>query len=268
MRIPFVENNPSTNRIIRFSILFYWSIFWLFNIIDKAIGGSIFLWVGRDRFAQFQKFFASAGLDSPVIADVALIIAAGLEIFAFIFSLGALIFFLRKKVDKGRSWFFIGTVFTLITFTIFSVGDHIFGDRFELLEHTLFWFLTLFSWIVFIRLNNNIENENLSLNKKQLVLTFIISLFLVVVTATSIFSYNENYFFRRTEALNTEKVGDNMYKVSFPFLGGSTVFEKTIDRFKKTYPSKKINHIYTVPNPLRLKKADALIFYILTEDKE
>ena len=59
-----------------------------------------------------------------------------------------------------------------------------------------------------------------------------------------------------------------MYKVSFPFLGGSTVFEKTIDRFKKTYPSKKINHIYTVPNPLRLKKADALIFYILTEDKE
>ena len=36
MRIPFVEDNPSTNRIIRFSILFYWSIFWLFNIIDKA----------------------------------------------------------------------------------------------------------------------------------------------------------------------------------------------------------------------------------------
>ena len=29
----------------------------------------------------------------------------------------------------------------------------------------------------------------------------------------------------------------------------------------------KINHIYTVPIPLRLKKADALIFYIMTESK-
>ena len=26
------------------------------NIVDKIIGGSLFLWVGRDRFAQFQKF--------------------------------------------------------------------------------------------------------------------------------------------------------------------------------------------------------------------
>ena len=45
----------------------------------------MFLWVGRDRFAQFQKFFASAGLDSPLIADAALIVAAALEVFAFVF---------------------------------------------------------------------------------------------------------------------------------------------------------------------------------------
>ena len=111
------------------------------------------------------------------------------------------------------------------------------------------------------------EDCNSFINKKQLSIASIFSLVLVITTSTSIFSYNTNHFSRRTDALRAEKVGENTYKVSFPFLGGSTVFEKSIDKFKKENPKKKINHIYTVPNPLRLKKADGLIFYILTEDK-
>ena len=79
----------TTKELIRFSILAYWSMFWLFNVIDKIVGGSMFLWVGRDRFAQFQKYFASAGLDTPVIVDLALIVAASLEVFAFVFFAGA-----------------------------------------------------------------------------------------------------------------------------------------------------------------------------------
>ena len=94
-----------------------------------------------------------------------------------------------------------------------------------------------------------------------------ISFLLVTTTCFSIFSYNYNYFSRRTNALIAEPVGENIYKVSFPFLGGSVVFEKTLNKFKLENPTKKINHIYTVPNPLRLKKADGLIFYIMTEDK-
>jgi hypothetical protein len=256
-----------TNQLVRYAILFYWSIFWLFNIVDKFIGGSLFLWVGRDRFAQFQRFFASAGLDSPLIADAALIIAAGLEVFAFVFFTGALFHFLRKKEDIARSWFFVGIIFTLITFTIFSIGDHVFGDRFELLEHTLFWFLTLFSWIAFIRLNNKNRTEEIVFEKKQLIITSLVAIMLVSLTSVSIFSYNTNHFSRRIDALQSEKVGENIYKVSFPFLGGSTVFEKSIAKFKTEHPSKSINHIYTVPNKLRLKKADGLIFYILTDDK-
>ena len=153
MNFSFLGNKITTSQIVRYSILFYWSIFWLFNIVDKIIGGSTFLWVGRDRFAQFQKFFASAGLESPIIANFSLIVAAALEIFAFVFFTGALIYFLLKKLDTSRAWFFVGILLTLITFTIFSIGDHIFGDRFELLEHTLFWFLTLFSWVAYIKLS-------------------------------------------------------------------------------------------------------------------
>ena len=267
MKLSLITKNTTTNQLVRYSILFYWSIFWLFNIVDKIIGGSLFLWVGRDRFAQFQKFFASAGLESPAIANFALIIAAGLEVFAFVFFTGALLYFLKKKVETSRTWFFIGIVLTLITFTIFSIGDHIFGDRFELLEHTLFWFLTLFSWVAFIRLEKSSETEKMVIKKKQLILVSVISLMLVSTTCFSIFSYNYNFFSRRTDALIAQPVGENTYKVSFPFLGGSVVFEKTIDQFKSDNPTKKINHIYTVPNPLRLKKADGLIFYIMTEDK-
>ena len=139
-------------RLVRGVILLFWTCFWLFNVVDKAIGGSTFLWVGRDRFAQFQKYFASAGLESPLIADAALYVAAALEVFALVFFAGALWNFAARRMSEARSWCFIGIVVTLATFTFFSIGDHLFGDRFELLEHTLFWFVTLASWGVYVRL--------------------------------------------------------------------------------------------------------------------
>jgi hypothetical protein len=259
--------NISRSQLIRYSILIYWSLFWLLNMIDKIIGGSHFLWVGRDRFAQFQKFFASAGIESPVIADFALVIAAALEAFAFVFFTGALLKLLKNNTETCRSWFFIGISLTLATFTIFSIGDHVFGDRFELLEHTLFWFLALFSWVVFNRLENISENSPNELNKKQFIGAGIIALFLIGITSFSIFDYNKNFFSRRTDSLSAVPIGENIYKISFPFLGGSTVFEKSIRRFKKEHPNKIIDHIYTVPNELRLKKADGLIFYIATQER-
>ncbi len=263
-----VQNSErSKNEWIRGSILIYWSIFWLFNIADKIIGGSHFLWVGRDRFAQFQKFFASAGLEAPIVADVALIIAAALEVFAFVFFSGALIHFFRRRQSEARTWFLLGTCFTLITFTIFSFGDHLFGDRFELLEHTLFWFMTLASWVIFTHLERANEDQALVQDRRQLIGASAISALLILATTVSIFNYNEHFFYRRTAAIAAEYVGDDVYKVSFPFLGGSTVFEKTIENFKTDHPDKRINHIYTVPDPLRLKKADGLIFYIITEEK-
>ncbi len=59
----------SQTSLLRHGILGYWTIFWLFNVLDKIIGGAHFLWVGRDRFAQFQKYFASAGLEAAWVAN-------------------------------------------------------------------------------------------------------------------------------------------------------------------------------------------------------
>ena len=34
-------------------------------------------------------------------------------------------------------------------FSLFSIADQVFGDRFQLLEHGLFWVILLCSWILF-----------------------------------------------------------------------------------------------------------------------
>ena len=138
--------------------------------------------------------------------------AAALEVFAFVFFAGALIHFIKKNQISSRSWFFVGIALTLLTFTIFSIGDHIFGDRFELLEHTLFWFITLFSWVIFIKLEVA-DSLELSVSRKQVIGALTGVLALVIITSSSRFSYNENYCFRRTTALETENVADNLYKI-------------------------------------------------------
>lgn len=259
-------------RLVRGVILVFWTCFWLLNVVDKAIGGSTFLWVGRDRFAQFQKYFASAGLESPLIADAALYVAAALEVFALVFFAGALWNFVARRVNEARSWCFIGIVITLVTFTFFSIGDHLFGDRFELLEHTLFWFVTLASWGVYVRLGgkdsqSTLEHALRSGRSKWGRSVAALAGALVVVTTASVFKYNTDFFYRRTAALEAEPVGEDLFKVAFPFLGGSQVFEATLANFKRAHPDKSIDHIYTAPNPLRLKKADGLIFYIATKNR-
>jgi hypothetical protein len=261
------KNADVTYNLFRFGILFYWSLFWLINSIDKIIGGSQFLWVGKDRFAQFQRFFASVHWENTMVANVALIIVAALEIFAFLFFTGALLHLIRKNQDLSRSWFVIGICFTLATFTIFSIGDHIFGDRFELLEHTLFWFITLFSWVAYIHADKFVEAENFVFTKRQLIAPVLVLIALAMVANISIFKHKNEAFHERREGVLPEMEGENLYKFSFPFLAGSGSFEKSIKDFKQNNPDKRIIEVYTVPEELRKQKADGLVIYILTGDK-
>lgn len=253
--------------LIRYFILIYWTLFWLFNIVDKVIGGAHFLFVGKDRFAQIQRFFDSLGLGDPIIANIALIITAGLETFAFVFFCGALYHFAKKNIDAARSWFFVGIALTLITYTYFSVGDQIFGDHFELLEHGLFWFIGLLSWIIFIRVDKIQLFDNFSIDKKQFIASTIFVVTITAVTTFSIFWHNHTSFVERTQAVNAEQITENKYKIQFPFLAGSKAFENSIAKFKTDNPTEQITYIYTAPAPLRLGESDGLIIYIQTEKK-
>jgi len=267
------KSSDSNTRIIgkdliRYFILSYWTLFWLLNVIDKMIGGAHFLFVGKDRFAQMERFFDSIGLGNPIFANIALIITAGLEIFALVFFAGALYHFKRKNIDATRSWFFIGIILTLTTFIYFSIGDQIFGDHFELLEHALFWFITLLSWIIFIRIDKIQIFDNFSIDKRQFILATIFTLLLFAVTTFAIFWHNHTSFIERTQAVNAVKIDENKYKVKFPFLAGSKAFENSIAKFKTDNPNLNITYIYTAPTPLRLAESDGLIIYIQTQTKK
>lgn len=250
---------------IRYFILIYWSLFWLLNVIDKIIGGAHFLFVGKDRFAQIERFFDSLGLENPIYANAVLILTAGLETFALVFFVGALYHFKKKNADSARSWFFIGIGLTLATFTYFSIGDQVFGDHAELLEHALFWFIALLSWIIFIRIDKIQLFDNFSIGKKQLIVSSVFVFVIAFASTLAIFRHNQTSFIERTQAVEAVKIGEDKYKIEFPFLAGSAAFENSIALFKESYPGLSIDYIYTVPNPMRLGQSDGLIIYIQTD---
>lgn len=134
------------DHIIQYGLVAFWLLFWLFNFIDKIIGGSTFLWVGKDRLQQFVDYFATIGIHSPLISHIALIIVAILQLIAFIYLLIALIKLIQKKKIEARGAFFWGTLYGLIIFSLFAIGDQVFGDRRELWEHTTFWMALVVSW--------------------------------------------------------------------------------------------------------------------------
>lgn len=253
--------------LIKYFILIFWSLFWLLNIVDKVIGGAHFLFVGKDRFAQFQRYFDSLGLGSPIIVNIALILTAALETFALVFFVGALCHFIRKNHKATRSWFFVGIALTLSTFTYFSIGDQVFGDHFELLEHAIFWFIALLSWIIFIHIDTVQLFDNFSIGRKPFLAASIIVVAIASVTTFSIFRHNQIAFVERTQAVEATQITTDKYKIAFPFLAGSTAFEQSLAKFRKDHPNLSINYIYTAPNPLRLGQSDGLIIYIQTDKK-
>ena len=66
--------------IIRLSILVFWTFFWGLSVMDKIIPDVHHLWVGKDFFALFVKFFGSLGLKNPIIPSFALAFVSGLEV--------------------------------------------------------------------------------------------------------------------------------------------------------------------------------------------
>ena len=95
------------------------------------------------------SFFGSLGLKDPIFATIALAFVSSLEGLNFVFYLLASINFLKGKESLSQKWFF-RAIFTSITlFSLFSIADQVFGDRFQLLEHGLFWLILIASWVIF-----------------------------------------------------------------------------------------------------------------------
>ena len=251
--------------IIRFSVLRFWTFFWGLSILDKIIPDVHHLWVGKDFFALFIKFFGSLGLKDPIFATVALALISGLEVINFVVYLISFINFAKGNAEQSEKWFFRAIFSSITLFGLFSIGDKVFGDRFQLLEHGLFWLILIASWALFKFITPS-ENKNLFMgSNKQLRTALLIGGIITIVTSVSIIDFSNKTFKNVNSPVIGEEVVPGVYKFDFPFLADKRVWEKTINTFKSSHPNLKINYIYTGPSELNSKKKTHLLLYVFTD---
>ena len=251
--------------IIRFSVLIFWTFFWGLSVVDKIIPDVHNLWVGKDFFALFIKFFGSLGLKNPLFATSALAFVSALEVVNFVFYLFALINFSKRKSASAERWFFRAVFTSMTLFSLFSIADQVFGDRFQLLEHGLFWLILIASWILFKYVSDSEDNTISFKGSKSFKIALISGLFLTVLTSISIVSFSNKTFSNVDSPVLGEEVVDGVYKFNFPFLADKLVWEKTINTFKNNHPDLKVNYIYTGPSELNSKKKTHMLLYVFTE---
>jgi hypothetical protein len=252
-------------KSIQFFILIYWTFFAALNVIDKIVPAVNPFWVGTDYYTLFVKFFASLGISNPKFATTALAFVSIIEILAFGCYLFSLVNHLKDRSKNAEQWFYRGISFSLVLFSLFSIGDQIFGDRFNLLEHGIFWIILVVSWVIF-KYNSLTEERILDLStSKGLKVALLIGSVLTFITCYAIVDHSKSTFANKTLALNGEEIIDGVYKFNFPFLGDKFVLENTLKTFKETHKDLEITYVYTGPDELNSKKKTHMLLYVFTE---
>ena len=251
-------------NIIRFSILLFWTLYWGLSVLDKIIPDVHNLWVGKDFFALFVKFFGSLGLKNPIFATIALALVSALEVINFVFYLLSITNFTKGRNEQAEKWFFRAIFSSITLFSLFSIADQVFGDRFQLLEHGLFWLILIASWILYKYISNSEETVILK-TTKGLKTGLIFGVCLTALASISILDFSNKTFSNVDSPVKGEEVVSDVYKFDFPFLADKLVWEKTINTFKEENPDLKINYIYTGPSELNSKKKTHMLLYVFTE---
>ena len=255
-------------NILRFSIFFYWTFFWGLSVLDKIIPDVHHLWVGKDFFALFVKFFGSLGLKDPIFATIALAFVSSLEGLNFVFYLLASINFLKRNESQSQKWFFRG-IFTSITlFSLFSIADQVFGDRFQLLEHGLFWLILIASWVLFKYISSSDGKTLVFKLDNGVKIAMVAGILITAGASISIIDFSSKTFTNVSDPVEGIEVIEDVYKFDFPFLADKLVWETTINTFKENHPELKINYIFTGPSELNSKKKTHMLLYVFTEKIE
>ena len=251
--------------LFRLAILGFWTLFWGLSILDKILPDVQHLWVGKDFFALFIKFFASLGLKNPLYATVALAGVSALEAAHFVLYLLAMACHLRGQETQTQTWFFRAIATSMVLFSLFSIADQIFGDRFQLLEHGLFWIILLASWIVFRHIpmeNSATLGASPSAETRGLVFSGMV---LTLATVATLWRFSDATFHQVETPVAGQEVVDGIYKFDFPFLADKVVWENTVNAFMTEHPELRIQYIYTGPSELNSKKKTHLLLYVFTE---
>lgn len=133
-------------------IIVFWMVFWLFNAIDKVVLEPVFLWFGENWVEHFVAHFASIGVKNSYVLFGTLAIITVIEFTASLLMVLALFYLMKGNEQKSRDMFFYGILVSLILFSLFIIGDNIFGERSELLAHSTYWIGAMISWFVYTRI--------------------------------------------------------------------------------------------------------------------
>ena len=252
-------------RILRTSILSFWTLFWGLSVLDKIIPDVHFLWVGKDFFALFVKFFGSLGLSDPLFATLALAAVSGLEAVNFTFYVAAMVRHLQRNEEATDRWFFRAILTSLVLFTLFSIADQVFGDRFQLLEHSLFWMVLIGAWRGFDALHPDPDERRELPQKEMLRRAMALGSALTLVVCVSVLGFSSRTFSNAEAPVRGTEVVGGVYKFDFPFLADKRVLEATIASFREEHPELEITYIYTGPSELNSKKKTHLLLYVFVE---
>ena len=255
--------------LIRYSILIYWTFFGALTVIDKIIPDVYPYWVGADFYTLFVKLFASLGLSNPIFATIALAGVSSIEILVFVCYLFSLFNLYNGKDKSSEQWFYRGVSFSVLLFSLFSIGDQFFGERSPLLEHGIFWISLIVSLLVY-KYNTLTETEERVIKfsfSKDIKIALSVGILLTVITSWSILNFSNTTYSNKSQPVQGEEVVQDVYKFDFPFLADKLVWEKTIKVFEEKHPELKINYVYTAPSELNTKKKTHMLLYVFTEQK-
>jgi len=256
------------NKIIRYFIVIYWTFFGALSVIDKIIPDVYPFWVGVDFYTLFVKFFASLGLSDPMFATIALVGISTLEIVVLVLFSFSLFNLYKGKENLSEQWFYRGIAFYVLLFSLFSIGDQVFGDRSNLLEHGIFLIMLIVSWVVF-KHNTQIEERVTKFSfSKDIIIGLLVGVFLTIITSYSIVDFSKSTFSNKNQPVEGKEVVQDVYKFDFPFLSDKFVLENTIKAFEEKHPELKINYVYTGPSELNTKKKTHMLLYVFTEQKK
>lgn len=255
-------------KLIQYLILIHWTFFWGLSVVDKIIPDVYPFWVGVDFYTLFVKFFASLGLTNPIFATIALVVVATTETVAFVCYLLSFLNLYKGNDKQSEQWFYRGVTFSVLLFSFFSVGDQVFGDRFNLLEHGIFWIISVISWVIY-KYNYLADERIIKFSKtKDIKIGLLVGTIFTIITTISLFDFSKNTISNKTQPVQGNEVVQGVFKFDFPFLGDKFVLENTIKTFEQKHPELKVNYIYTGPDELNSKKATHILLYVFTEQKK
>jgi hypothetical protein len=253
--------------LIRYFILLYWTFFGALSVIDKIIPDVYPYWVGADFYTLFVKLFASLGISDPIFATIALAVISSIEVLVFVCYLFSFYNLYKGKDKSSEQWFYRGVMFSVLLFILFSIGDQVFGDRNQLLEHGIFWLILIVSRVVY-KYTTQTEERLINFSfSKDIKIAFLAGIILTGITSYSILNFSKRTYSNKNLAVQGEEVVQGVYKFDFPFLADKIVWEKTINAFEEKHAGLKINYVYTGPDELNSKKKTHMLLYIFTEQK-